>query len=120
MIRLTNLKLALDHSEDDLKDIILFTLKIRAEQLLDFTVFRRGIDARKKRNILLLYTIDVQTTEEEALLTTFSDDQSIRLTPDMAYKFVTKAPEELGSRPVVIGFWSLWIICRFSAGANGL
>ena len=56
MIRLTNLKLALDHSEDDLKDIILFTLKIRAEQLLDFTVFRRGIDARKKRNILLLYT----------------------------------------------------------------
>ena len=46
----------------------------------------------------------MQTTEEEALLTTFSDDQSIRLTPDMAYKFVTKAPEELGSRPVVIGF----------------
>ncbi|NRA15492.1 MAG: NAD(P)/FAD-dependent oxidoreductase [Oceanospirillaceae bacterium] len=104
MIRLTNLKLALDHNEDDLKNIIMFTLKISGEQLLDFTVFRRGIDARKKRNIVLLYTIDVQTTEEEALLTKFTDNQSIRLTPDMAYKFVTKAPQELGSRPVVIGF----------------
>jgi len=104
MIRLTNLKLDLDHSEEDLKNIIMSTLKIRGEQLLEFTVFRRGIDARKKRNIVLLYTIDVQTTEDEALLTKFSDNQSIRLTPDMAYKFVTKAPQELGSRPVVIGF----------------
>ncbi len=104
MIRLTNLKLDLDHSEEDLKNIIMSTLKIRGEQLLEFTVFRRGIDARKKRNIVLLYTIDVQTTEDEALLTKFSDNQSIRLTPDMAYKFVTKAPQELGNRPVVIGF----------------
>ncbi len=104
MIRLTNLKLALDHNEDDLKNIIMSTLKIRAEQLLDFSVFRRGIDARKKGKILLLYTIDVKTSEEQALLTKFSDNLSIRLTPDMAYKFVTKAPQELGSRPVVIGF----------------
>lgn len=104
MIRLTNLKLALDHNEDDLKNIVMSTLKISAEQLLNFSVFRRGIDARKKRNILLLYTIDVQTSDDETLLTKFSDNQSIRLTPDMAYKFVTKAPEQLGSRPVVIGF----------------
>ncbi len=104
MIRLTNLKLALDHNEDALKNIIMSTLKIRGEQLLDFSVFRRGIDARKKSNILLLYTIDVKTTDEEALLSKFSDNQSIRLTPDMAYKFVSKAPQELASRPVVIGF----------------
>ncbi len=104
MIRLTNLKLALDKNEDDLKNIIMSTLNIRGEQLLDFSVFRRGIDARKKGKILLLYTIDVKTSEEQALLTKFSDNQSIRLTPDMAYKFVTKAPQELGSRPVVIGF----------------
>lgn len=104
MIRLTNLKLNLDHTEDDLKNLIMFTLKIKAEQLVDFTVFRRGIDARKKRSIVLLYTVDVNTTDNQELLEKFESNQSIRQTPDMAYKFVTKAPEDLGERPVVIGF----------------
>ncbi|MGB1298976.1 MAG: hypothetical protein ACPG8A_11905, partial [Psychrobium sp.] len=104
MIRLTNLKLNLDHSEDDLKNLIMFTLKIPAEKLVDFTVFRRGIDARKKRNIVLLYTVDVETTEEDELLAKFDRDQSIRKTPDMEYKFVAQAPTDLGDRPVVVGF----------------
>jgi len=104
MIRLTNLKLSLDHTDDDLKNLIMFTLKMRAEQLVDFTVFRRGIDARKKRNIVLLYTIDVETTDESALLEKFEHNQSIRPTPDMSYKFVAKAPQDFGDRPIVIGF----------------
>ncbi|MGB0836002.1 MAG: NAD(P)/FAD-dependent oxidoreductase [Psychrobium sp.] len=104
MIRLTNLKLNLDHSEDDLKNLVLFTLKIPAEKLVDFTVFRRGIDARKKRHITLLYTIDVETTDNEVILAKFEKDQSIRETPDMEYKFVAQAPTDLGDRPVVVGF----------------
>jgi len=104
MIRLTNLKLNLDHTDDDLKNIIMYSLKIQSDQLVDFTVFRRGIDARKKRNIVLLYTIDVETTDEQGLLDKFEDNQSIRQTPDMEYKFVAKAPENVGDRPVVIGF----------------
>ena len=68
MIRIANLKLGLDHTEQDLNNIIMFTLKIRSEQLLKTTVFRRGIDARKKRNIVLLYTVDVETSDNEELL----------------------------------------------------
>lgn len=104
MIRLTNLKLNLDYTEDDLRNLIMFTLKIQADQLVDFTVFKRGIDARKKRNIVLLFTVDVETTDEQTLLEKFERNDSIRKTPDMAYKFVAQAPTDLEDRPVVVGF----------------
>ena len=49
MIRINELKLPLNHSDDDLPAAICQRLKINAEQLQSFTVFRRGYDARKNR-----------------------------------------------------------------------
>ncbi len=104
MIRLTNIKLPLDHKDAALKDAILTTLGISADQLQSFEVHRRGYDARKKTNIVLIYTLDVQTTQDDALLEKFAGHQLIKRTPDMAYSFVAQAPVELTERPVVIGF----------------
>ncbi len=103
MIRLTNIKLALDHQAHELEQAILTKLSIDAEQLINFTVFKRGYDARKKNNIFLIYTLDVETNVNEELLATFSDDTQVKETPNMAYKFVSQAPSELKNRPVVIG-----------------
>ncbi|MEH6442854.1 MAG: NAD(P)/FAD-dependent oxidoreductase [Oceanospirillaceae bacterium] len=104
MIRLSNIKLDLDHSEQALTQAILNMLSISAEELIDTVVFRRGIDARTKNRIYLLYTLDVTTSKDAALLEKFANNQSIKATPDMRYKYVAKAPEELGDRPVVVGF----------------
>ncbi|WP_057831085.1 NAD(P)/FAD-dependent oxidoreductase [Colwellia sp. TT2012] len=103
MIRLTNIKLALDHQEHEIEQAILTKLAIKKVQLVNFTVFKRGYDARKKNNIFLIYTLDVETTFNEELLVQFSDDTQVKETPDMAYKFVSQAAKELTSRPVVIG-----------------
>lgn len=103
MIRLTNIKLALDHQEHELQQAILQQLSIDEEQLVNFSVFKRGYDARKKSNIFLIYTLDVDTTCNESLLEQFSQDNQVKATPDMAYKFVGQAPENLVDRPVVIG-----------------
>ena len=104
MIRITNVKLPLDHTPEQLQAEILSTLKIKAEQLLDFTVFRRGFDARSKHKITLMYTLDVTTQDNEALLKKHSQNQNIRPTPDMSYKYVAQAPKNLTERPVVVGF----------------
>ena len=104
MIRLTNIQLPLDHNAQALTDAILRKLEITADQLLDFTVFRRGYDARKKNSIFLIYTLDVSTTQDDVLLETFIADQLIKATPDMTYQFVARAPESLKERPIVIGF----------------
>ncbi|EPS8829030.1 NAD(P)/FAD-dependent oxidoreductase [Vibrio parahaemolyticus] len=105
MIRINEIKLPLDHEEGALLDAITKKLGIPAEKVISFNVFRRGYDARKKTNIHLIYTLDIIVEgDQTALLAKFANDPHVRQTPDMEYKFVAKAPENLTERPIVIGF----------------
>lgn len=104
MIRVSNIKLPLDHDQPALVDAILARLQISTDQLVDFQIRRRGYDARNKKLITLIYTLDIDTRVDDQLLLQFADDSSIRLTPDMEYKYVAQAPTELEQRPLVIGF----------------
>ncbi|MFA5922045.1 MAG: NAD(P)/FAD-dependent oxidoreductase [Methylococcaceae bacterium] len=103
MLRITELKLPLDHPESAIKTAILKRLDIGAEELITYTVFRQGHDARKRDAISLVYTLDVETKNEHAILTRLKNDPHISLTPDTTYHFVTRAPNNLAERPVVIG-----------------
>jgi uncharacterized FAD-dependent dehydrogenase len=104
MLRLTNIQLPLDHEEDHIKKAILEKLSIPEDQLIDFTVHKRGYDARKKARIILIYTLDVDTCINDELLERFAKNDQVKVSPDMSYKFVAQAPEVLTQRPVVIGF----------------
>ncbi|MFT5756321.1 MAG: putative FAD-dependent dehydrogenase [Alteromonadaceae bacterium] len=104
MLRLTDIKLALNHQPEELKQTVLDKLQIIDEQLVDFTVFKRGYDARRKNSIILMYTLDVETTINDELLEKFCDDHHVKKSPDMRYHFVGQAPKVLEKRPVVIGF----------------
>lgn len=104
MIRLTEIKLPLDHEEGAILDAITKKLGITAQEVLSFNMFKRGYDARKKSKILLIYTLDVEVANQAEMLEQFASDPHVRETPDMEYKYVAKAPENLTERPVVIGF----------------
>jgi uncharacterized FAD-dependent dehydrogenase len=104
MLRLTDLKLPLDHPPEALPAAILARLGIVAEELTDFAVWRRGNDARKKSAILLVYTVDVTLRDEAAVLARFAGDPHVRPTPDTRYTPPVTAPAGWsGKRPVVIG-----------------
>ncbi len=103
MLRLTELKLPLDHAKDALRPALCQRLGIDDTELIDFTIFRRSYDARKKSAITLIYTLDFTVRDEAALLTKLADDRHVGLTPDTRYKFVAHAPAALKTRPVVIG-----------------
>ena len=103
MLRITELKLPLDHPESAIKTAILNRLGIGAEELITYTVFRQGHDARKRDAISLVYTLDVETKNEQLILTRLKDDPHISSTPDSTYHFVIQAPINLTSRPVIIG-----------------
>ncbi len=104
MLRITEIKLPLDHSDADLTAAILHKLSIQAEEMVRYTIFKRSYDARKRHHIFLIYTVDVETTQEQAILTRLQGAVDISVTPDMNYRFVAHAPEGLsGSRPIVIG-----------------
>lgn len=103
MLRLTDIKLPLNHDEQALEFAILSKLNISKSELVSFNLFKRGYDARNNKNIQLIYTLDVEVKTQERLLLQFANDPHVRVTPDMSYKFVAQAPEDITNRPVVIG-----------------
>ena len=105
MIRITELSLPLDHPAAALRKAIVTRLKIRDEDLLDFTVFKRSYDARKKNSeISFVYIVDLSVRDEAVVLARFASDQHVRVAPDTRYKVVAQAPDGLAERPIVIGF----------------
>lgn len=105
MIRITELQLPLDHPVEALRLAIVKRLKIKDSDLLDFTVFKRSYDARKKNSeITFVYIIDLSANNEEKILSRFADDKNIRPAPDTHYYPVAQAPADLSEHPLVIGF----------------
>ena len=104
MLRITGLKLPLDHRPEDLPAAICQRLGIVAEALRGYEMVRRGNDARRKSAILLIYTVDVDIEGEDEVLQRFAADHEVRAKPDTDYHFPVHAPEGWsGLRPVVIG-----------------
>src|SRR5438552_4296305 len=103
MLRLTELKLPLVHTDDELRAALLKRLGIGAADLVAFTIFRRAVDARKPKSIVFIYTLDVALKNEPAVLERAEGDRHIAPAPDMNYRFVTNLPRPAVKRPVVIG-----------------
>ena len=107
MLRLTEICLPLTHPQSALRPAILSRLKMPADDLESFEVFRRGVDARKPQAILFVYTIDVQVRDEAKVLARLNTDRRVSVAPDMGYKFVARAQDKMAHngapRPIVIG-----------------
>ena len=105
MLRITEFKLPIDHSDEQLRPALLAHLGLTTDELLDFTLFKRSYDARKKSaELCFIYTIDFQVADEAALLARFSDDRHLSVAPDTTYQPAGHAPANLSERPIVIGF----------------
>ncbi|MBT9502545.1 MAG: NAD(P)/FAD-dependent oxidoreductase [Burkholderiaceae bacterium] len=130
MLRITELRLPLDHPEPALRAAILRRLGLtdREAELNAFTVFKRSYDARKKTAIVLIYTVDCELACEAELLQRFAGDPHIRVTPDTGYHFVGQAPAdsfmpdggEPRPRPVVVGFGPCGIFAALILAQMGL
>jgi uncharacterized FAD-dependent dehydrogenase len=105
MIRLTELKLPLDHPADALAALIVNTLGIRPEELLSYSIHKRSYDARKQK-LLLVYIAHVTLAPalQERLLSQFAAHPHIGLAPDLDYHPPTQAVQPPALRPVVVGF----------------
>jgi uncharacterized FAD-dependent dehydrogenase len=102
MLRLTELKLPLDHPDSALRDAVLTTLGIQAEDLLSVSIARRGYDARRRSAIHLVYAVDINLRNESEILNRVPANPRLRPTPDTRYQFPTHVCTP-AKRPVVIG-----------------
>jgi uncharacterized FAD-dependent dehydrogenase len=103
MIRVTELRLPIEHEEAALRQAVLRRLRIADKDLEGFTVFKRAADARRPKDIEFIYTVDVKVGNEEAVLGRFRRDRNVGLAPDTSYRHVRKLAAAPRKRPVVIG-----------------
>ena len=126
MLRLTEIKLPLDHHSADLPQAVAERLGLVAQDLLELTVFKRSYDARKKHKILLVYQLDVVLSEahEKAALEKFAKQSSVRPTPDTRYQFVAQNPSNFPvgaqQRPIIIGFGPCGLLAALLLAQMGL
>ena len=110
MIRLTELKLPLDHDAPDLDALVLKTLSVAAGDVARTKVFKRSVDARKAA-LMLVYIVDVELVRadlEQSVLLRCAGNPHVLPAPDMEYRLVGNAPSGGTApstlRPVVVGF----------------
>ena len=105
MIRITELPLPLDYTPAALRQAILQRLSISEHELVEFTLFKRSHDARRKNSgVLFVCIVDVTVRDEVAVLRRCARDRQVGVAPDTAYHPVAKAPTPLRERPLVVGF----------------
>ena len=126
MLRLNEIKLPLDHKEDELAAAIARKLDLSVSELEHIAVFKRSYDARNKSNILLIYQVDVAlaSATEAALLASLPVNSPIRPSPDTRYQFVARAdthfPGSGQHPPVIIGFGPCGILAALLLAQMGL
>lgn len=107
MLRINELKLPLDHTEADLDAAVLARLGIGKESLRGYTIYKRSYDARRRNAIMLIYSLDVDTADQAAVLARLKHDANVMSSPDTSYKFVAGGARPQGhggaKRPVVVG-----------------
>ena len=110
MIRITELPLPMDPDAREvgrevLRAAIVQRLGIDDTALLDFSVYKRSYDARRKSSLItFVYIIDAEVSDEAQVLRRLADDRHVMAAPDTRYQPPARARDELQERPIVIGF----------------
>jgi len=121
MLRISELKLPLDHAPEALAALIARTLEVPPEAIASHTVYKRSFDARKAE-LLTVYICDVALADakrEAALLARHAGHPHIQNAPDMRHALPADVPAG-ASRPVVIGFGPCGIFAALMLAQMGL
>jgi hypothetical protein len=102
MIRVRNIALSFMHPDEELSRALCRRLGVDRQELIGLTIAKKSIDARKKKRILFVYTLDVELRNESAVLERFACDTLISERPDQTY-LMPPSPGSGTPAPVVVG-----------------
>jgi len=117
-IRINNITLGLDDDIDALEKRICKKLNVLNEHINKVNIIKRSLDARKKNDIKITYSVDVICNNEKKILSRIHD-KDIRLEEIKEVESIKHGAQELKSRPVVIGFGPAGIFAALTLARHG-
>ena len=103
MIRLRDIPLPPEHNAHQLQFEAAQMLRVSNSKIRQLRIVRRSVDARKKPDIKVIYTIDVAVEGNEKKILRSSGCKRASIAPVSYYKAPKNIPNP-GKRPVVVGF----------------
>ena len=125
MIRINQLKLIPEHTEQDMLKAIKHSLKLNEEIEFEYRIVKRSIDARHKPEIIYVYAVNVIIKNEslENKIIKRVNNNNIMLTTENKYVFPYTSNimnHENSLRPVIIGFGPAGMFCALFLARCGL
>ncbi len=120
MIRISQIKLPVKHSEKDMRLAIAKALKLPGDKIKDYSIIKKSIDARKNE-VKYCYTVEVSLLlkgrEDETVIIHRSHNPNVSIAERTKYGFTPTGEKPLKTRPVVVGtgpagLFAAWMLAK--------
>ena len=118
MIRINQIKLTPDKGKEELVQKAAKILRISEKEVLSLKIRKQSIDARKKPNIMYVYTVDVEVSNEQKIMRHQKGNQ-VTLIHETPYDFPNSGTKKMEHRPVVIGSGPAGLFCAYLLAEHG-
>lgn len=117
MIKLTQVKLPLNHTESELIQEIARLLKIKAEDIQEYEIRKRSLDARKKDRLHYSYVVTIRVMQEEKICKRIHNPAIAQVVQEQEYQIPETGEDKLTSRPMVVGsgpagLYAAWLLAQ--------
>lgn len=117
MIRINNVKLKLNYTDNDITNAVIKELRTSSENIKDISLFKRSIDARHKNDVHFIATLDVNINSNEEKLLSKCKSKNASITEE--YSYTIPFTKDLSQRPVVVGFGPAGMFCALILAQAG-
>ena len=118
MIRITQLKLPIEHKKQELYEKTAKLLRVAPSEIKQLKIVKQSVDARKKEQILFIYTVDVEVAKEQQILKKVKNNQ-VSQVKEVPYQFPSGGEEPLKHPPVIIGSGPAGLFCGLMLAQAG-
>lgn len=120
MIRINQMKMPSEHKQEDLIKKAAKILRISPQQIDALQIIKKSVDARKKPDIYLVYTVDVTVADEEKVLAIcHGKTGQIQAVTIKEYLFPPPGKKELRNRPIIVGTGPAGLFCGYMLAKHG-
>ena len=120
MIRINQMKMPPEHKQEDLIKKAAKILCISPRQIDALQIIKKSVDARKKPDIYLVYTVDVSVTDEEKVLSScHGKPGQIQAVAVKEYLFPPSGKKKLRNRPIIVGTGPAGLFCGYMLAKHG-
>ncbi len=118
MIRINQVKMPMEHSMEMLEEKAAKLLKIKPNQIKELQIQKKSIDARKKPELQIVYSLNVVVDNETTVMKKLHDN-NIMLVKVKKYEPEVSGTTALNARPVIVGAGPAGLFCAYLLALHG-